>query len=341
MPEQGIYLFAVAASDRFARRLPIPALPDQFGDVEAITVDGIVALGSTYSGSAAEDIPQSEVVRNLVLHQKVIELARERDSVLPVRLGTIVPDEEAVCRLLRASADLIRDVWQRFRDVAEIDVAVTWDLDEVLKEVAADPEVRAARDAAQNAPAELRSSLAIDVGKLVSAKLDERRGDVQGLMTQTLLPHVRDTQHNALASDVLVCNSAFLVSAGEMAAFDDALRVVDTKLEGRYNFRRVGPLPAFSFATMHLREIGVDQLEAARKLLDLPDDYDEETVEAKYRALAVRLHPDTNPGDETAPDRFEDLSRARADLITACGNGGAGTGAPVLYFSVERSLGRG
>ncbi|MCH9730890.1 MAG: GvpL/GvpF family gas vesicle protein [Actinomycetia bacterium] len=341
MSEPGIYLFAVAVSERFGSRLAIPALPAEYGDVETIVMDDIVALGSAYCGPAITEIPQAEVVRHLMMHQQVIETAARRDYVLPVRLGTVIRDKAAVIQLLRAGSELIHDTSSRFEGHVEIDVAVTWELDQVLKEVSGDPEVLSAKEAVGAAPADQRSTLTLDVGRLVAAKLDERRACIQDTLLETLGPHVRDFQNNALVNDTLVCNTAFLIRAEDVDAFDSALRAVDADLAGRYNFRRVGPLPLYSFATLHVRELAQDRLEAARLLLKLPGDYDEATVDESFRALAVVLHPDSNPGDEAAADRFEQVARARADLVAACRNRGSDTApGPVLYLSVERSLGR-
>ncbi len=341
MSEQRIYLFAVAVSDRFGRRLAVPALPSRYGEVEAIAVDDMVALGSAYRGPAITEIPEAEIVRHLMMHQQVIETAARCDHVLPVRLGTVVRDEAEVSRLLRAGSELIHETWGRFAGHVEIDVAVTWDLEEVLKEVSGDPEVLSAKEAVAEAPAEQRPALILDAGRLVAAKLDDRRAYIQRVLIEALGPHVRDFQNNALVNDTLVCNTAFLIREEDVDAFDSALGAVDSDLAGRYNFRRVGPLPLYSFATLHVRELGQGRLEAAQALLGLSGDYDEDAVDQKFRALAVVLHPDSNPGDDTATDRFEQLARARADLVAACRNRGSDTSpGPVLYFSVERSVGR-
>ena len=37
---------------------------------------------------------------------------------------------------------------------------------------------------------------------------------------------------------------------------------------------------------------------------------DEETIRKTYRQLARRYHPDVNPGDKAAEDKFKEISRA-------------------------------
>ena len=349
MSESGTYLFAVAVSERFGDR-PVAsamrsdygaALRSEYGEVRPQKVDDMVALCCDYRGPAISEVPQVEIIRYLMIHQQVIEWAARRDFVLPVRLGTVVPDVESVGRLLRGGSELIHETWKRFNGHVEIDVAVTWDLEQELQQVARDTDVVSAKEAVAGAPPDEQSGLIVGVGKLVAAKLDERRSEIRRILIDALRPHIRDYQNNAMVNDTLVCNTAFLVPEAGVRAFDAALEAVDSDLSGKYNFRRVGPLPLYSFATLHVRELSRDRLEAARERLGLPEDYDESAVDRRFRELAVVLHPDANPGDDTAADRFEQLARARADLVMACQmRSGDAIPGPILYLSVERTADR-
>lgn len=342
MSETDTYLFAVAASTQFGPRIALPGLPDEFGPVRPVVVDDVVALVSTYSGPAIQDFPQNELVRRLVLHQTVIEYLMQRDSVLPVRLGTVL-DDDAVTRLLQAQGELIGAAWEQYRDAVEIDIAATWKLEETLAELAQDPEVMAAKAAAVSVPAGSPTDAVLDVGKLVEAKLNERRVKVESQVLEALRPHVRDLQLNQVVSDELVCNFAALVGKTSLVAFDEALHQRDVELEGRYLFRRVGPLPPYSFATVHVQRIGLEAIDAAQAMFELPASFDEVAVLDRYRSLALVLHPDVRRTDPHAPLRFEDLNRARSVLLAVCRNRIDATripASPVLYASVERSVGR-
>jgi DnaJ-class molecular chaperone len=46
------------------------------------------------------------------------------------------------------------------------------------------------------------------------------------------------------------------------------------------------------------------------RVLNVPRDADPATIKAAYRKLAKRLHPDRNPGDAHAEQRFKEISRA-------------------------------
>lgn len=49
-------------------------------------------------------------------------------------------------------------------------------------------------------------------------------------------------------------------------------------------------------------------------VLDVSQDAGQDEIKRAYRKLAQKLHPDANPGDETAEERFKDISEAYAVL---------------------------
>jgi molecular chaperone DnaJ len=50
------------------------------------------------------------------------------------------------------------------------------------------------------------------------------------------------------------------------------------------------------------------------EILDVPRDADAKTIKAAYRKLALRYHPDRNPGDAAAEERFKQINEAYAVL---------------------------
>ncbi|KAI1467269.1 uncharacterized protein F4812DRAFT_451550 [Daldinia caldariorum] len=50
------------------------------------------------------------------------------------------------------------------------------------------------------------------------------------------------------------------------------------------------------------------------KILDVPKDADETTIKKAYRKLAIRHHPDKNPNDDEAAERFKDIGEAYETL---------------------------
>jgi molecular chaperone DnaJ len=46
------------------------------------------------------------------------------------------------------------------------------------------------------------------------------------------------------------------------------------------------------------------------QVLGIDRDADEEDIKRAYRKLAVKYHPDKNPGDHAAEERFKELGEA-------------------------------
>jgi len=336
-------VFAVAPADLLGPTIEVDALPEQFESVRAVVAGGLVAFVSTYRGPVIEEVPQSELTGRLLLHQQVIEQLMRTSNVLPVRLGTILEDDEAVAWLLRGSGELLRSTWEKFRDTVEIDIAATWDIGEILAQIAGDPDVEAAKSAALAASTEQRPEAAIGVGQLVEAKLHERRGELERKILEQLQPCASDMQLNAVVSDELVCNIALLVDQSRAADIDATLHRLDAELDGRYNFRRVGPLPPYSFATVHVHRIGPDEIERSLAVLELSGSFDESAVQDQYRVLALTRHPDVRTTDPSAARDFEDLTGARTTLMSVCRNRpdtSCISDSAIFHASIERSIGR-
>jgi hypothetical protein len=81
---------------------------------------------------------------------------------------------------------------------------------------------------------------------------------------------------------------------------DDAVREQDHCYNGALNFRCIGPLPAYSFATLEAKQLTPQEVQRARQLLQLPERASLRQVKAGYHRLARKFHPDLNPKDTSA-----------------------------------------
>jgi hypothetical protein len=71
----------------------------------------------------------------------------------------------------------------------------------------------------------------------------------------------------------------------------------------------VGPLPAYSFATVDVRTIGASELNDARQLLELGPTASLVEIKGAYRQLLQESHPDRNAADD-ASLRTQEISAA-------------------------------
>jgi hypothetical protein len=100
-----------------------------------------------------------------------------------------------------------------------------------------------------------------------------------------------------------------LIDRAEEAEFDQVLEQLNRSYDDRLKFRRVGPLPPYSFATAEVKTVQAGRLDAARRLLELGESASLAEIKGAYRRLLQELHPDRNT-EAGAADRLQDISAA-------------------------------
>lgn len=313
MADTPIYVYGVTAAG--VPPLRAQGMPDGRSPVTAITVGGASAIVGRHDGLVMSGLSRPELLRRLTIHQRVIEDALEQGDVLPAQFGTVLASEDEVRLLLSGWAGLLRASLTHFSGLVEVEVAATWDLQRVLGEAASDPEVMAAKSAAAQAAPEERHAQQVRVGKIVKEVLDSRRARCQQMLLAIVGPLAGRVQPNALVSDELVFNVAFLVQRRATADFEAAIDCLDEELAGSVQLRVIGPLPPYTFGAVTVTRFDAERLAAGRALLGLAGEISEQAVLSRYRQLAMEFHPDLQPADGDAAKRFAALSAARADLL--------------------------
>ncbi|MBI4317317.1 MAG: GvpL/GvpF family gas vesicle protein [Chloroflexi bacterium] len=309
-----VYLYGIMAGDR-SLDLGEIGQPDGWAHVWTLPVDGLSAVVSDYDGPAFADLPKAELLRCLAIHQRVIERAMEHQPTLPAKFGTVLGSTDELVTILDRWHHRLAATLHRMGGGVEIEVAATWDLPQTFGEVAREPTIAALAASVAGRPADETVATRVQVGKLVKEALDRRRERYRQQVQCDLVPICRDAQPNPLPSDELVLNVAFLVERGRLDEFYARVHRLDEAFGSRLNFRCVGPLPPYSFATVEVSRPRPELVEAARRLLGLGDNASEVEVNTSYRRLAVRCHPDRNPGDPTATQRFAILTAAHAQVV--------------------------
>ena len=320
MEVTGTYLYAIMRS---GPRLPLDAVggvPDGASICSTLETAGLTAVTSDYEGRPFSELSRLDLLKALLVHQQVLERVASDLPVLPVKFGTVLRSQEEARSLLERFHARLEGALDDVGDCVEIDLSATWDLQAVLAEIGENDAIRLART---NVSPHADPAARIEVGRLVQEALEERRGQYRRRVLGGLLPLARDAQPNPRPSDDIVLNVAFLVARGSLEAFERAVDRCGEELGDRLTFRYVGPLPPHSFATVEIVRPDAVEIEAARARLGLGDRFSEEEVSARFRELAAREHPDRNPGDPSARERFNAITAAR-DRLTAYLRGRAG-----------------
>jgi hypothetical protein len=263
---------------------------------------------------------RDRLVGELARHQQVIEHVLQRFPVLPVKFGTMVEDEGKVGSILRLGYDDFRRALDGLKDRVQVELVATWELTSVLEDVAREEPIAQLKSSIgdDSSPASIRDR--VRLGEMIKRSLDRRREEYEQAALQRLVPCSLALRRNPLFHDSLVMNLAVLLEKGRQEEFDRSLDVLDHELGGRLTFRRVGPLPPYSFSTVEIRSVARPEIDRARKLLKIGGSTSVSEIKKAYHQLARRFHPDAHSGgrDGESGMRFAEIKWASKLLMDYC-----------------------
>lgn len=265
-------------------------------------------------------LSREEAIRHLLSHQRVVEAVMRLMPALPVKFGTTLPDEGAVERLLERGAPVLTARLAELARHVQVELVVTWRMEEVLSDIVAEAEVARLKREIEAQPPGAAAEMRIGLGKLVKGSIDRRRESCRARILAELRPIATDIADNALMDDRMVANLALLLPESAAEALDQRLAQLDKDFDGRLNFRCVGPLPPYSFATVEVSKPSFEIIDQARRVLSLGDSANLADIKEAYRRLIQRHHPDhaalSLPG-EGASARLTDAYRTLTSYVAA------------------------
>lgn len=316
----------------------VAGVDDHHDQVYSLPYRRLAAVVSRTSRSDYRGMARQEVLRYLVAHQRVVEAVMATLPVLPVKFGTVLPDEARVHLLLEQGEAGFRSTLEGLADRVQMEVVVTWDLAAVFQEIGAEEDITRAKARAVGGPPEDVAAARVAVGQMVKGALDRRRSELQDHLILRLRDVACDLVANPLLDDRMVANVALLLNRADREALDRRLVELDRQFEGRLNFRCVGPLPPYSFATVEVEIPTYAAVSAAGHLLGLGEQAALSEIKRAYRRVAAQLHPDVSPDGEDVGARMAELAEAHR-LLTAYGKsqvrGQGETPEPVCTFDRE------
>jgi hypothetical protein len=164
--------------------------------------------------------------------------------VLPLALGTLAPDDDAVRdEIMAPEAERFARQLDALRELVELRVNLAFDPDAASAAALADPEVRALSQAARAPGAGFGERMALGeaVAQRVAGRTDalteEWTRELAGLAARSLVL-------SATEQDVRI---ALLVRRDQLPDVDDAVSRLREHAAGQAHVEYVGPLPAYSF----------------------------------------------------------------------------------------------
>ncbi len=309
-----VYLYAIIPSTE-QRPFDVSGLAP--ADPRVRTIAG-AALAAVVGASPAADfraLPREEAVTCLLAHQRVIEAVMRTSPALPVKFGTTLPDDAAVSRLLERGAEILAPPLAELAEHVQVELVVTWNLAETLKEIAAEDDIARLKSEIEAAPAAAVNDLRVALGRLVKESIDQRRDACRDRIRAALRPVATDMAENPLMDDRMIVNLALLLPEGSDGALDQRLLELDREFEGRLDFRSIGPLPPYSFATVEVSLPSFEAIDRARRALCLGDTARLADVKSAYHRLVRQSHPDLSDAEDATDRQVARLTDAYKTLL--------------------------
>ncbi len=313
MQPKGIYIYGVVPNFYGTEMF---RLLEKSG-VYAIPFQNISAIVSNRESSRIDFADRKSLGQLLVHHQKTIEgiVAMGFNMLIPMQLGTIAKSKYEVLRILASGHALIIQTLNKIEHLTEIDLAVTWaDLSNTVQDIVNDPDILAMKmDMLINSDG-ITQVDQVKIGMLIQEKLKEKNTSVELDILEALSAVSQDIKMHEVMDDQMICNSAFLLNRNKKEKFEEFIYHLDEVYQEKLNFKMVGPLPCYSFYTLEVRELNLEQVLLAKKELGLSRETSEFEIKRAYQEKAKEFHPDVSRGNDNR-DTFNRIKKAYHTLI--------------------------
>lgn len=309
---KGLYIYGI---------VPTFYTTEQFRDLDMLNVVNIpygkiAAIAAEDTIVDFRDMGKEPLARLLVAHQQKIEAIMNMgfNTIIPMRMGTFASDESQLKNILEKGYDMTLEIFEKISGYVEVDMVATWaDFASLIGEIAVDPQVIALKAEIQKSD-DITQADQMEIGYLVKKLIDKRKEEVADKVYAALEPFCLNVRKHEVLNDEMVSTLAFMVNQQQQTLLENALDELDEELNGKLNFKLVGPLPCYSFCTLEVDMLRFDDLVAAKEELEPGDAISENSIRQAYLKKAKIYHPDQNANDKDG-SRFNHVKQAYHTLL--------------------------
>ena len=230
------------------RSASIPELERQGLDgaaVRTVAFEHVAALVRT-----SESVPVKATRASLLAHTEVLQHAMEHSTVLPIRFGFVMDDDDAVRDFLHERYTELHDLLVKFDGRVELNVKAYYVEEALLREIVSENAAIAdLREVTRKLPGDAGYYQRIRLGEMIAAAMRAKRVEDAALIVGRLGRLAVSSEQEADVPERTVLKAAFLVERHRAPAFQDAVAQLASELSARMQFKCVGPLPPYSFVS--------------------------------------------------------------------------------------------
>jgi len=315
---EGIYIYGIINTNGKKSFGPCGINADE--EVYAFPYQDIAGVVSASSLPDLSSIFKETLGRYLIKHQQVIERIMKEHTIIPMKFGTFAQDEGGLKEVLARGYPQFKKLLTNMESKIELDVASTWnDLNSMVKKIGEeDKEISQFKAEIAKKPPQETFEDRIKIGAMISEALGKKREKEKAEMINFLKGIILDYREHEVMNDQMILNCGFLLEEGREKEFENGLEELNKKYNEKVNFKCVGPLPPYSFATCQLEKVAYHKIDEARRLLGLEEKISLEKVKESYREWVKKNHPDKDPDSKKLEEEFEKITEAYKLLSSCC-----------------------
>jgi hypothetical protein len=184
--------------------------------------------------------------RDLVSHETVLETLGAAGAVVPMRFGTLAPDDDAVVAELARGAHRYAELLTRLAGHVERNVKGVHQEDALLADLLTGNAELRTRNEALRAAGGGSQAQRVAFGEQVSLAVEQRRARDAAYVVAALRPLAMQDRHAPPVEGCFV-NVSFLIPSTAQDDFDAVATRLRSAMEGYAELRVSGPLPPYSF----------------------------------------------------------------------------------------------
>jgi Gas vesicle synthesis protein GvpL/GvpF len=247
-PAEGKYVYCIIQSQE----------PRTFGQI-GIGGRGDEVYTIHYGGLAAVVSNTPLVVydptrENVFAHETINELVMKEFTVLPMAFGALFRTEQDILELMRATYEALHDVFAKMEGKVEYGLKVNWDRDKVIAEIEQEnEEIRNLKEQITSRSTGSTYFARMQLGRLIESALSEQADAYVREVYSVLRDAAVASRANKPIGDKMIMNTAFLVERAGEGEFDQRVKEIAAKYEGKLAFKYSGPWPPYNFVHIRLK----------------------------------------------------------------------------------------
>jgi hypothetical protein len=191
---------------------------------------------------------------NVFAHEQVNETVMREFTVLPMAFGALFRTEDDIIELMRGTYDALRDVLAKMEGKVEFGLKVNWDRDRVIAELEeVNDEIRHLKEQITSRTTGSTYFARMQLGRLVETALTDQADAYIREVYSSLRDTAVASRANKPIGDKMIMNAAFLIEREREAEFDQKVKEIAAKYEGKLSFKYTGPWPPYNFVHIRLK----------------------------------------------------------------------------------------